>query len=88
MPINFAVKIVRLKICINVCQFDDLTFTQGHNYISNLSRFYLWFNSNISDNIQAMAFKLGMVVDIFMAYVLMLMMTTFTLIEGVSCLAD
>ena len=30
--------------------------------------FYLYYNSNVSDNVYAMAFKLGMTVDLCMSY--------------------
>ena len=37
---------------------------------------------NISDNIQAITFKLGMVVDLHMVYVLMVVSMTLTLMQG------
>ena len=37
-----------------------LTLTQGHKYVSNLTQnAYLYCNTNISDTIEATAFKLG-----------------------------
>ena len=40
-----------------------LLFTQGHNYVSNLTSqvFNLYYNSHISDS---MAFKFGMAIDL------------------------
>ena len=54
---------------------------------------YLYYNSNISDNIQAVAFKLGMAVDLFMEYMLMLFflpmtLTLFTLMQSHSGSAE
>ena len=37
MPIKFAVKIVLLMVCIIFASLMTLTFTQGHNCISNLT---------------------------------------------------
>ena len=37
MPITFAVKIVPLKAYIIFASQMNLTFTQGHNYVSNLT---------------------------------------------------
>ena len=67
MPIKFAVKI---KGLYNICSPMTLTFIQGHTGLSHLTNFnLLQFNSNISDNIQAVAFKLGMTVNLCMAYI-------------------
>ena len=48
-----------------------LTFTQGHYYIVCLKvdkSFNLYFNSNMLENISAMAFNLVMKVDLCMGY--------------------
>ena len=41
---------------------------QGHNCLKLGTFLTCCLNSNISDNIQATAFKLGMMLDFFMAY--------------------
>ena len=75
MPIKFAVKIVRLKICIIFSQSDDFAFhskSQLHFKVDNFLT-YKYYNtinsitiSNILGNISAMAFKLDMTVDLCM----------------------
>ena len=57
-----------------------LLFTQGQ--MCNL-----YYNSNISDSISAMAFKLSMAVDLWMTYMLMLIWMILTLLQGHSGLA-
>ena len=39
-------------------------------------------NNHITDSIEAMAFKLGMTVDLYMAYMLMLISMNLTLMQG------
>ena len=39
MAIKFAVKIVRLKVCMTIANVMTLTFTEGHNCVSNLTTF-------------------------------------------------
>ena len=58
MPIKFAVKIVRLKVYMAIASPMTLKFIQGHKCVSNLS------TCNISDNIKAFPFKLGMTVGL------------------------
>ena len=53
-----------------------LLFTQGHNCVPNLQMFNLYYNSHIPDNMYALAFKLGMTVDLCKAYLLMLVSMT------------
>ena len=48
MPIQFAVKIVRLKVYMTIASPMTLTFIQGHTCVSALTTF---FTCNISDNI-------------------------------------
>ena len=50
--------------------------------------FNLYYNSTFSEHIQAMALKLGMTVDLCMAYMLMLVSTTLTLMQGYSGSAE
>ena len=69
---------VQLKVYIMTiaCPMTIL-FTQGHNCVSNFTLFLRCsINSNISDSIYAMALKLGMTVDLYMAYMLMLISMT------------
>ena len=53
-----------------------LTFIQGHTCVSNLPMFYLYCNTN------TMEFKLGMTVDVCMAYMPMLVSVILTLMQG------
>ena len=63
MHITFAVEIVRLKVYIW-----PLPMT-----LTDMSlKLYYYLTCNISDNIYAITFKLGMTVDLNMAYMLML----------------
>ena len=39
MPITFAANIVRLKVYMTIASPMTLTFTQGHNCVSNLTTF-------------------------------------------------
>ena len=50
--------------------------------------FDLYYNSNISDAISAMAFRLGMAVDVCMADMPMLVLMALTLMQGLSGFAD
>ena len=43
--------------------------------------FYLYYNRNISDNISAMAFNLGMTINVCMTYMLILVSVTLTLMQ-------
>ena len=61
MPITFAVKIVRLKVYMNHCQSDDIDLHSRSQVCLKLDYF---LTCNISDNIEAIAFKLGMTVDL------------------------
>ena len=66
MPITFAVKIVQLNIYIIILfsQFDDLDLhSKSQLRLEQDTCFNVYCNSNTSDNISAMAFKLGMPVD-------------------------
>ena len=65
-----------------------LIFIQGHNCISNSTDGYWYYNSNISDTIKAMAFKLFMTVGLWIAYMLMLDWMTLTLVQGHSELKE
>ena len=68
MPIAFTVKIVRLKVYI--CSYsDDLDLHSRSQLHLNVGKcLNLYFNSNISENISAIAFKLDMTVDLYMGY--------------------
>ena len=58
-------------LCIIIfAQSDDIALHSRSQLRLKLDTFYLYYNSNISDSIQAMAFKLGMTVDLCMAYVI------------------
>ena len=50
--------------------------------------FNVHYDCNISDNSWAVGFKLGMTVDLYMAYMLMLVSMTLTLIQGHSGSAE
>ena len=63
MTIKFVMKIVRLKVHIIFAIPITLTFSKGHNCHSKWTIFNLWINSSISDNVYAIAFKLGMTLD-------------------------
>ena len=70
MPIKFSVKIVRLKVYVIFSQSDDLDLYSRSQLRLKLNKcFYLYYNSNISDTNWAMAFKLGMPVDLCMSYI-------------------
>ena len=83
MPIQFAVKIVRLKVYIIFSHSDDL----GRQWRSQLclkvdKSLNSYFNSNISDIISAISFKLGTPVHLYMPYMLlMLVPMTLTLTQ-------
>ena len=68
MPIMFAAQIVRLKVYMTIVSPLTSTFTQGYTCDSN----FTFLTCNISDNIVAITFKLGMAVDLWMSYMLML----------------
>ena len=59
MPITFAVKIILLKVYMAIVSPMTLNFIQGHKHV--------FLTCNIWDNIQAITFKLGMMVDVYMA---------------------
>ena len=50
--------------------------------------FNLYFNSNISKNLSAVAFNFGMKVDLCMVYILMVTLITLTLMQGQSGSAE
>ena len=73
-PIKFAVKTVRLKVHYDHCQSNDLDLhlrSQVH------IKLYYFLSCNISDN--AITFKLGMTVDLWMPYMLVLITLTLML---------
>ena len=75
MPIKFAVKVVRLKVHMTIAS--PIPFIRGHSCVSNLTT-----TCNISDNMYAITFTFGMMVDIYMVYMLMLVLITLTLKHG------
>ena len=60
IPITLAVKIVRALVWIVFSQFGDHSRSQ---LCLKLHTFNLYYNSHISDSIEAMAFKRGLTVD-------------------------
>ena len=81
MPINFAVKIVQLKVFLIFSQSDDFALHSRSLLHLKLDKCLTcsctnMYNSHISDSSYGMAFKLGMTVDICMAYMLMLVLVT------------
>ena len=51
MPIKFAVKMVRQRSIESFLSPMTLLFTQCHNCVSNLTKYNLYYNSNISGSI-------------------------------------
>ena len=79
----------RLKVYLICSLSDELDLHARSQLRLKVDKcFNLYFNSNISDNISAMAFKLGMKVDLCMGYILMVMSMTLTLIQGHSGSAE
>ena len=64
MPIKFAVQIVRLKVCMTIASLLTMSLFK----VTSASEAWLLLTCNISDNIQAITFKLGMTVDIDAIY--------------------
>ena len=62
-------------------QSDDLALHSRSQLHLKLDKI-MCYNSYISNNIYAMASKLGMMVDLCMAYILMLISMTLTLMQG------
>ena len=69
MPIEFAVKVVRLKVHMAIVSPMTLTFIQGHKFVSNLTNLYLAIYRTIC---KAITFKIGTTVDLWMPYMLIL----------------
>ena len=63
IPTKFAVKIIRRKVYMTFAIPMSLSFTQDLNCVSNVTIVTLYNNSNILDNIQALAY-LGMTVPL------------------------
>ena len=84
VPIKFSVKIVRLRSIIKLANAMTLTLTEGHNCVSNFT-FFLTCTIIVKSRtiiILAMAFRLGMTVDLNIMhgnYMLMLVSMTFDL---------
>ena len=84
-------KIVRLNVYVTlVASPMTLKFTQGHSCLKLDNVLTFTLNSNTSDNISAMAFKLGITVELCIAYIytLMLISMTLALVQGDSDLAE
>ena len=73
MPIMVAVKIVRLKVYMTIAILMILTFIEDHKCVSKC---------NISEDMYCITFKLGMVADVCMPYMLMLVSMTMTVMQG------
>ena len=84
IPIKFAVKIVRLKV--DLYNIFSVLWPCSSLKVTTVSQTWqllnLYYNSHISDSIYAMAHKRGMTIDLYMAYMLMLLLMTLTLMQG------
>ena len=70
MTIKFVLQIIRLKAYVyGHCQSDDRDLNLRSQVRLKLDYVLTW---NISDNNQAITFKLSMTVDLYMAYMLIL----------------
>ena len=77
MPITFSVKIARLKMYMTIAGPITLTFIQNHKCVANLATFKLAISQTTFK-----LFNLGMTVNLYMAYMLMLVSMTLTLMQG------
>ena len=80
MPIKFAVKIVRLTVCVTIASQSDDPDLHSRSHVRLKLDYFL--TCNISDNIEAITFKLGMAVVILMPYIPVLVLGTLTLMQG------
>ena len=86
MPIKFAVNIVRLKVNIICSQSDDIDVHSRSQLRLKLDKFV---TCSVMVIFSAMAFKLGMTVDLSMACVMLRFISTaLTLMQGHSGLVD
>ena len=81
MPIRFVVKIVRLNVYVmtSASPTDDL---DCHSRSQMRLKDNYFLTCNMSDNISAIPFKLGITVDVWMPYMLMLVSMTLALMQG------
>ena len=76
MPNEFAVKMVQRKVYVNIAGLMTLTFIQGHKCVSNLTTIWLAISQTIFKQLHS---NFDMTVDLWMLYMLMLVLMTLTL---------